>query len=71
VSPHYFGICVDRYDYLWHHSTEIGCFSLTFPAAAPDIDEWEYFEFSPHLDIEMVPQEGMENVFEVVIIVRV
>jgi len=50
--------------------TEIGGFNMLLPAAAPNLDEWEYFRFSGHLEIELRPQEEMENIFEIVVIVR-
>jgi len=44
---------------------------MFLPAAVPNLDEWEYFRFSSHLEIELRPQEGMENIFEIVVIVRI
>ncbi|KAI8971004.1 acetyl-CoA synthetase-like protein [Trametes punicea] len=31
-------------------------------------DDWEYFEFSPHADIRMQPQEDINNTFEPVLV---
>lgn len=44
--------------------------SVFVPGTLATFDEWEYFKFSPHLEIELLPQEGMENIFEVMVVVR-
>ncbi|KAI0314196.1 acetyl-CoA synthetase-like protein [Amylostereum chailletii] len=46
--------------------TETGAVSLTIPAS-PSKD-WEYFRISPHLDVTMVPQEGMPGIYELIIL---
>lgn len=43
---------------------------MFMPADVPSTDEWEYFKISPRLVVEMLPQEGMIDVFEIAIIVR-
>ena len=49
--------------------TEIGCFSMFIPSEVPAVDEWEYFKISPHLEVEMLPQEGADDIFEATIVV--
>ena len=44
---------------------------MCLPAAAPDVDDWEYFKFSTNLKIELLPQEESEDIFEVVVVVRI
>ncbi|EMD37730.1 hypothetical protein CERSUDRAFT_94730 [Gelatoporia subvermispora B] len=48
-------------------STEAGVMSMFAPDLSKTYD-WEYFRFSGHLDVEMIPQEGLENVYEAVIL---
>lgn len=50
--------------------TEIGCFSMAIPATVPAVDEWEYFQITGNLDAEMLPQDGMDDIFEATVIVR-
>ena len=49
--------------------TEIGCFRMFIPSEVPAVDEWEYFKISPHLEVEMLPQEGADDIFEATIVV--
>ncbi|KAI0669500.1 hypothetical protein C8Q78DRAFT_1080217 [Trametes maxima] len=45
-------------------STEVGVTSLFLPRTLPPPSDWEYFAFSPHTRFHMVPEEGLEHVFE-------
>ena len=51
-----------------HRRTEVGSFSMFIPKSSAK-DEWEYFKVSSHLEAKMIPQEGMEGVFEAVVMV--
>lgn len=50
----------------FYGSTEVGSFSMFIPKSSAK-DEWEYFKVSSHLEAKMIPQEGMEGVFEAVV----
>lgn len=50
-------------------STETGSIGTFVPAEIQQ-DEWQYFKVSPHIDVEMVPQEGPDGVFMPVVLVR-
>ncbi|ETW76160.1 tridomain enzyme adenylation-thiolation-dehydrogenase [Heterobasidion irregulare TC 32-1] len=52
----------------FYGSSETGCISMFMPSDVPSTDEWEYFKISPRLVVEMLPQEGMTDVFEIAII---
>ncbi|KIK61185.1 hypothetical protein GYMLUDRAFT_43259 [Collybiopsis luxurians FD-317 M1] len=43
--------------------TETGSVSMFVPNKSHG-DEWAYFKISPQLDFKMIPQQGLENVFE-------
>ena len=43
--------------------------SLFHPVGKSRVDEWEYFKFSPHIDIRKLPKDGFENLYEVVLVV--
>ena len=42
---------------------------MFIPSEVPAVDEWEYFKISPHLEVEMLPQEGADDIFEATIVV--
>ncbi|THH15912.1 hypothetical protein EW146_g4654 [Bondarzewia mesenterica] len=52
----------------FYATTEIGCFSMTIPAKVPHVDEWEYFQITSNLNVEMLPQEGSDDISEATII---
>lgn len=55
---------------MMYHRTETGCLNLTFALERPTIDTWEWFEFSPHVEVELLPQDGdVDDLFELCIIV--
>ncbi|KAF8520979.1 acetyl-CoA synthetase-like protein [Gautieria morchelliformis] len=45
--------------------TEAGNMSMLLPAGKPSVDEWEYFKFSPHVEMKSLPYDGITNVYEV------
>ncbi|KAI0309336.1 male sterility protein-domain-containing protein [Amylostereum chailletii] len=47
--------------------TEAGSIAMVIPAEATG-EFWEYFKLSPHLTVELVPQEGMDGIVELVIL---
>ncbi|OBZ74288.1 L-aminoadipate-semialdehyde dehydrogenase large subunit [Grifola frondosa] len=48
--------------------TEGGAVTILIPDPAKmNLSEWDYFEISCHLDVELVPHEGQEGTFEPVI----
>ncbi|KAI0060400.1 acetyl-CoA synthetase-like protein [Artomyces pyxidatus] len=49
-------------------TTETGGISMFAQEGTPTIDEWEYFKLSSHLSIEMLPQDGMDDLFEPVVV---
>lgn len=54
------------------YRTETGCLNLSFPSGRPTLDTWEWFEFSPHVEFELLPQdEGVDgnDIFELCIVV--
>ncbi|THH15905.1 hypothetical protein EW146_g4648 [Bondarzewia mesenterica] len=52
----------------FYGATEIGSFSMFIPSELPSVDEWEYFKISPNLEVEMLPQDGMDDIFEATVI---
>ncbi|TFY82198.1 hypothetical protein EWM64_g1812 [Hericium alpestre] len=48
--------------------TEIGSFSRFISKGVPTVGEWEYFKISPQLDVELLPQEGSDDVFEAAVL---
>ncbi|KAJ7665037.1 acetyl-CoA synthetase-like protein [Mycena polygramma] len=48
-------------------STETGALNKFIPSALPALDEWEYFQTSPHLDVRMLPQPGYDDVVEIAV----
>ncbi|OBZ65541.1 2-succinylbenzoate--CoA ligase, chloroplastic/peroxisomal [Grifola frondosa] len=49
-------------------TTEIGVFCKLLPAKVPSPDEWEYFEISPQLAVEMLQQDGYDDIYEATVI---
>ncbi len=49
-------------------STETGCITMFVPNSSGE-DDWQYFKISKHLDVEVAPQENLDNVFELIILV--
>ncbi|KAF8488261.1 acetyl-CoA synthetase-like protein [Gautieria morchelliformis] len=45
--------------------TEAGCMSIFLSAGKPSVDEWEYFKFSPHVEMKALPHDGVANIYEV------
>lgn len=47
---------------------------MCLPSERSNLDTWEWFEFSPRVEIELLPQEedteGAGDVFELCLIVR-
>lgn len=46
---------------------------MCFPAERPTVDTWEWFEFSPHVEVELLRQDGYEQdvqLYELCLIVR-
>ncbi|KAI0050773.1 acetyl-CoA synthetase-like protein [Auriscalpium vulgare] len=48
-------------------STEGGCLSAFIPAEIPNIQHWNYFPLASHVEFDMIPQEGSDELFEPVI----
>ncbi|KAI0058355.1 acetyl-CoA synthetase-like protein [Artomyces pyxidatus] len=48
--------------------TEAGGLSMFIQKSIPTIDQWEYFKLAPHLELEMLQQDGLKNVFEIVVV---
>ncbi|KAJ7171136.1 acetyl-CoA synthetase-like protein [Mycena filopes] len=49
-------------------STEIGPATMFVPRDPPPPDQWDYFRISNHITFYMKPREGLENVFEPILI---
>ncbi|KIK57260.1 hypothetical protein GYMLUDRAFT_766757 [Collybiopsis luxurians FD-317 M1] len=47
--------------------TETGCIGMFLPANSYG-DEWAYFKVSPHLNVKMIPQDGLGGIFEPVVL---
>ncbi|KAF5372256.1 hypothetical protein D9757_009649 [Collybiopsis confluens] len=47
--------------------SETGCIGMFLPAKSYG-DEWAYFKISPHLRVKMLPQEGLDGIFEPVVL---
>ncbi|KAI8993761.1 acetyl-CoA synthetase-like protein [Trametes punicea] len=48
--------------------TEVGPATMFIPRDPPPVDEWEYFKLSKHLTFHMEPQEGLERIYEPIMI---
>ncbi|KAJ8508691.1 hypothetical protein ONZ45_g9065 [Pleurotus djamor] len=51
----------------FYGSTEVGCFNV-FLAKDPSKDDWQYLQLGRNLKIHRVPHEGVEGVFEPIVI---
>ncbi|KAJ3557933.1 hypothetical protein NM688_g1205 [Phlebia brevispora] len=49
-------------------STEVGPVTMYIPRDAAPPGEWEYFRISHHAEFAMLPQEGMDGIYEPVMI---
>ncbi|KAI0325861.1 acetyl-CoA synthetase-like protein [Cubamyces sp. BRFM 1775] len=49
-------------------STEVGPATMFIPRDPPPVDEWEYFKFSHHITFHLEPREGLENIYEPIMI---
>ncbi|KAI0058351.1 acetyl-CoA synthetase-like protein [Artomyces pyxidatus] len=52
----------------FYGTTETGGISMFVQKDMPTIDQWEYFKLAPHIFVEMVPQDGADNLFEAIVI---
>lgn len=53
------------------NSTETYIVGRLSRSEEPNVDTWEWFEFAPHVERELLPQEDSEDMFELCIIVCV
>ncbi|TBU40122.1 hypothetical protein BD309DRAFT_1082947 [Dichomitus squalens] len=51
-------------------NTEVGPATMFVPEDSPRTDEWEYFKLSHHIKFYMKPEEGLEGIFEPIMIVN-
>ncbi|KAJ7127122.1 acetyl-CoA synthetase-like protein [Mycena epipterygia] len=49
-------------------STETAALNIFIPSGVPTLDKWEYFQTSPHLKIQMFPQPGYDDIFEIAVV---
>ncbi|TBU58486.1 acetyl-CoA synthetase-like protein [Dichomitus squalens] len=49
-------------------NTEVGPATMFVPEDSPRTDEWEYFKLSHHIKFYMKPEEGLEGIFEPIMI---
>ncbi|KAI0067832.1 acetyl-CoA synthetase-like protein [Artomyces pyxidatus] len=48
--------------------TETTYISMFIQKSTPTVDNWEYFKLAPHLELEMLQHEELDNVFELVVV---
>ncbi|KAI0040339.1 acetyl-CoA synthetase-like protein [Auriscalpium vulgare] len=52
----------------FYGSTETGCVSMFLPADMLTVDRWEYFKLAPRLTLKLLPQDGLDGIFEAAIV---